>query len=186
MKTQDPEQLAQRREQLNRRTLRVLLVVSFLNTGSWLLSHLGLALSGDTMREALMASYRTLAEHNPIFETSTIMMERFFSVPQWYYLLCVLLEAASVAGLILMWRIRKNGFHCYTLSKLLLMLLPLLFLDRSFISIGDMMIAILCIIYYFFLMKALGAFSAGPDNPAGPDETLLNPPAGREADPPED
>lgn len=153
-----PEEIAARRSEVNRKTLHVLLVISFINTGSWILFHLALCISSDPMRQALMATYQTMAEQNSAFESAVIMMEQFFSVPQWYYLLCVLLEAASVAGLVLMWRLRKNGFHCYALSKLLLMLLPLLFLDRSFVAIGDIMMGIFFIIYYFFLLKALGAF----------------------------
>lgn len=165
-----PEEIAQRRVVLNRRTLHVLLVFSFINTGSWILFHLGLCVSSDAMRQALLATYHTMAEQNQAFESAAIMMERFFAVPQWYYLLCVLLEAASVVGLVLMWRVRKNGFHAYTLSKLLLIMLPLLFLERSYVAIGDMMIAILFIAYYFFLLKSLGAFSAAALVPAESDQ----------------
>lgn len=165
-----PEEASQRRLQVNRKTLHVLLVLSFINTGSWILFHLGLCISSDTMREAIMQTYRTMAEQNQAFESALIMMEQFFAVPQWYYLLCVLLEAASVAGMILMWRVRKNGFHCYALSKLLLILLPLLFLDRSYVAVGDIMIALFFIVYYFFLLKALGAFVASTPEKVDPPE----------------
>ena len=60
--------------------------------------------------------------------------------------------------------LRKNGFHYYTLSKLLLMLMPVLFLDRSFVGIGNIMIGILFIALYFYLLRSLGVFSSGSDN----------------------
>lgn len=165
-----PEEIAQRRRQVNRRTLHVLLILSFINTGSWLFSHFALCISSDSMRQTMMDVYQVMAEKNSAFGSAVIMMEKFFAVPQWYYLLCVLLEAASVVGLILMWRIRKNGFHCYTLSKLLLIMLPLLFLDRSYVSIGDIMIAVLFIVYYFFLLKVLGAFGGSAPDSAEPSQ----------------
>jgi hypothetical protein len=102
----------------------------------------------------------TPSEYSSIF---TIRMEQEMDIPNWYNLLRALLDLTSIVGLVLMWRLRKNGFHAYTLSKLLLMLLPLLFLDRSYMGIGDIMIAALFIAYYFFLLKSLGAF--GGKNP---------------------
>ena len=87
-----------------------------------------------------------------------IMMDKVLAIPQWYFLVQALLNAASVTGLALMWKVRGNGFHCYTLSKLMLILMPMLFLDRSYIALGDIMMAILFIVYYFVLLRRLGAF----------------------------
>ena len=36
--------------------------------------------------------------------------------------------------------------------------MPMLFLDRSYIALGDIMMAILFIVYYFVLLRRLGAF----------------------------
>lgn len=144
-----------RKYQVNRRTLTVLLIVSFFNTGNSLLSELLLACSGPGLREAMMEWYAQLPEKYSMY---AIAMQRLLEVPQWYYLLVAVLDAASIAGLVLMCHLRKSGFHCYTLSKLLLMLMPMLFLGRSHVSIGDMMIAVLVIAYYFFLMKSMGVF----------------------------
>lgn len=136
------------------RTLHVLLVISLVNTSAYLLSEL---VSGMTL--PWMTQY--YQSHPDLFPDQwNILLERALRIPQWYYLLSALLDAASIVGLVLMWRLRKNGFHCYTLSKLLLMLMPLLFLDRSYIGIGNMMLALLFIAYYFFLIRSLDAFKA--------------------------
>ena len=172
MPDQDPQALQARRMKSSRRLLHIMLVFSFIYTGMYVLGHLSLGLSGETMREAMMQTYITMLEQNDDFKAAAIMMERFLDVPQWYYLLCALLDAVSLLGMALMWRLRRNGFHCYALAKLLLMLLPLLFLDRSFVAIGDMMLAVLFIVYYFFLLKVLGAFSPQHDDtPAAPSES---------------
>lgn len=153
-----PEEFAERRRSSNLKTLRVLLILSFIYTGAWTLCHFMLGASGPETRETMMGVYQTLAEKNDTYEPYAIMCERLFAVPQWYYVICGLLDAISFVGLLLMWRLRRNGFHCYTLAKLLLMLMPLLFLDRSYVGLGDIMIGILFIVYYFFLLKGIGLF----------------------------
>lgn len=141
----------------NLRMLKVLLVISFVVSGLYLLSYLMIGISLPVMREPMMAALAQFPEEY------AIAMERMLGVPQWYYLVASLLNVGSVAGLVLMWKLRKNGFHCYALSKLLLILLPIMFLDRSFVAIGDIMIAILFIVYYFVLLRMLGAFSGEND-----------------------
>lgn len=139
----------------NARILHILLVISFVVSGYNLLSYLLMGLTLPTMRELMPNMIATMPEK---YQAATLMVEKMLELPQWYFLVVALLNAVSVLGLILMWKLKKNGFHCYTLSKLVLMALPMMFLDRSFVSIGDMMLAVLFIVYYFFLLKVLGAF----------------------------
>ena len=168
------EELTQQKRKANLRTLHILLVISFIYTGMWALCHFMLGITNIEARTAIQEVYNTLAEKNESYSAFAIMCEKMFAVPQWYYLICGLLDAISFAGLMLMWRLRKNGFHCYTLAKLLLMLMPLLFLDRSYVGFGDMMMAVLFIAYYFFLMKSLGAFGGSattlPNTPDTPTD----------------
>ena len=139
----------------NLRTLHVLLVFSFISTGIYFLSGL---VSGLTL--PWMTKYFA-AHPNAVPDEWGILLERSLSIPQWYYLLCALLDAVSIVGLVLMWRLRKNGFHCYTLAKLLLVLMPMLFLSRSFVGPGNIMVCVLMIGFYFYLMRALGTFKDG-------------------------
>ena len=145
-------------QQRSIRTLHILLIISFIYTGMWTLCHFMLGFTGPETRQTMLEVYQSMAEENESFSAYAIFCEKLFAIPQWYFIICGLLDAISFAGLMLMWRLRKNGFHCYALSKLLLMLMPLLFLDRSYVGLGDMMMAVLFIVYYFFLMKNLGAF----------------------------
>ncbi len=150
--------LDKEKQRYNLRSLHVLLVISFIITGSQFIWELmGIAGLFPKINQIYA---NTPSEYSSIF---TIRMEQEMAIPNWYNLLRALLDLTSIVGLVLMWRLRKNGFHAYTLSKLLLMLLPLLFLDRSYMGIGDIMIAALFIAYYFFLLKSLGAF--GGKNP---------------------
>ncbi len=143
---------------VNLKSLRTLLVLSFVVSGMYFISEL---VSGLTL-PMVTAYYNAHTDAFP--DQWGILLERSLSVPQWYYLLSALLDATSIAGLWMMWKMRKNGFHYYTLSKLLLMLMPVLFLDRSFVGIGNIMIGILFIALYFYLLRSLGVFSSGSDN----------------------
>ena len=87
-------------------------------------------------------------------------MERMFEVPKSYYLVCSLLFALELAGAILMWNLRRSGFHSYTIARLLLLLLPLLFLGRGYVAVGDIMFALLFILVYYLLLRQLGVFGA--------------------------
>lgn len=140
--------------QSNIRSFHVLLVLSFIYTGMSLVSEIvsGLALPW-------MSNW--YASHPDSFpEEWGILLERSLAIPQWYYFLIAVLDAVSLVGLVLMWRVRKNGFHCYTLAKLLLVLMPMLFLNRSYVGIGNIMICVLMIGFYFYLMRQLGAFNS--------------------------
>lgn len=161
-------ELDQERYRYNLKSLHVLLIFSFIITGSqFIWEIMGIAGMFPKISEFYA---NNPSEYNDIFN---IKMEQEMAVPQWYNLLRALLDLTSGIGLVLMWRLRKNGFHAYTLSKLLLMLLPMMFLDRSYVGFGDIMIAILFIVYYFFLMKNLGAFNvqtAVEESPSENDE----------------
>lgn len=139
----------------NRITLHIFLVLSFVSTGFYFLSEFLQGLFLPAMSQVV----KEYMDAGVYPEEMKIMLERALGIPQWYYLLCALLDAISITGLVLMWNLRKRGFHCYALSKLLLMLLPMIFLGRSFMGIGNIMLGILMIVLYFFQLKSLGTFS---------------------------
>lgn len=161
-------EMEEARRKSSLRTLHVLLVVTFVVSGYFLLSYLILGLTLPVMGEPMAE----MVDKFP--DEFAIAMERVLAIPQWYFLVSALLNAASVAGAIMMWKLRKNGFHCYTLSKLLLMLMPMLFLDRSYVGIGDMMLAVLVIVYYFVLLRLLGVFGGKNDVTDGNSDDNAN------------
>ena len=145
---------------VNFRTLRLMLVISFICTGVYclfdLLAGIGLPWMADYCAE----------NQEKLPGAWVILIERKLSIPQWYYLLSAVLDVASLGGVVLMWRMRRNGFFSYSLAKVLLMLMPMLFLDRSYVGVGNMMVAVLFIVCYFLLMRSLGILSRGRVNAA--------------------
>ncbi len=137
----------------------ILLVITFIFAGLSAFSYLVMAALLPTMQQVY-------AEHPTLLpEQFSVMMQQMLDTPRGFFLGSGLLYTLEVLGAALMWRLRWPGFHCYALARLLLLLLPLLFLGRGFVGIGDIMMALLFIVVYFLLMRQLTA-----ENPQPPQE----------------
>lgn len=145
---------------MNNRTLfRVLLVLTMVWAGLSAFAYLMMAL--------MMPSMQAIYEQNPALvpEEFTVMMQRLFEVPRGYYAGAGVLYVVEALGAAFMWYLRWTGFHCYTIARLLLLLLPLLFIGRGFVGVGDIMFALLFIVVYYLLLRQLKA-----DQPEPPQE----------------
>ena len=145
----------------NRTLFRVLLVITMVWAGLSCFAYLMMAL--------MMPSMQTIYEQNPgmMPEEFTVQIKRLFEVPRGYYAGAGLLYALELLGAAFMWRLRWTGFHCYTLARLLLLLLPVLFIGKGFLGVGDIMMALLFIVVYYLLLRQLIA-SENQDNSALP------------------
>lgn len=141
----------------------ILLVITFISTGLSAFSYLVTA--------AILPSMQQIYSNNPTMlpEQFSVMMEQMLDTPRGYFLGAGLLYLLELLGAGLMWRLRWPGFHCYTLARLLLLLLPALFLGRSFVGIGDIMFALLFVAVYYMLMRQQTA-NEPPQQPDLPQE----------------
>jgi len=55
-------------------------------------------------------------------------IEQLREVKPVFFLVCALLYAGSVTGAIFMMRLKKTGFHIYTVSQILLIIVPMYFM----------------------------------------------------------
>lgn len=147
----------------NRTFLHVLLVLTMV----WA----GLSCFAYLMMGLLMPSMQTIYEQSPgmMPEEFTVMIQRLFEIPRGYYVGAGVLYGLEVLGAALMWRLRWTGFHCYTLARLLLLLLPLLFIGKGFVGVGDIMMALLFIVVYYLLLRQLNA-ADNQDKPTLPPD----------------
>ena len=141
---------------------RILLVITFIFAGLNAFSYLMMALLLPTMQQVYADTPGLLPEE------FSVMMQRLFEMPRGYFAGAGLLYVLEVLGAALMWRLRWTGFHCYTLARLLLLLLPLLFLGRGFVGLGDVMMALLFVAVYYMLMRQLTADENPPAAPSDP------------------
>ena len=138
------------------RSLKIVLVLSMIGSGANLISNLITGMTLPMMNRIY---------HSPDFnlpaemETYTVYLEELLSLPQSYFLTHALLYCASLAGVILMWNLRKSGFHLYTLAQLLILLVTALFYSAERLSLGDVMLTLLFIVFYYLSFRTLGVFS---------------------------
>lgn len=147
-------------------TLHFLLVLTFITAGLNIISYGGTAL--------LLPQMRQLAEETPqmIPEVARTYMDTILSLPRLFFVGEALLFALELAGGILMWQMKASGFHCYTLARLLLLLVPVLFIGKGFLQIGDVMFAALFILAYWLILKQLGVLGKkADDTPTLPTDT---------------
>lgn len=136
-----------------RRNLRIFLVLSMIGSGVYFLANLAWGVSLPSVKLAYESGELTIPEE------MTVMMEQMIRTPRSFYLCSALLYAVSLIGVVLMWNIRKSGFHLYTLAQLLVLLIGVLFIGKDHLVLGDVMLTILFVTYYFLAMKRLGAFN---------------------------
>lgn len=101
--------------------------------------------NNNQLPDELMAVYSQMEGFDA--EVMNDIMRSFLNIPQYHYLLLALFSAMSLAGVIMMWKMRKTGFHCYTLAQLMMLLLTA-FLGKAYIGVGDIMITLLFVAFY--------------------------------------
>lgn len=148
-----------------RRNLRIILVLSIIGSGFSLFGYLMTGLTLPTLKAAYQSG------SIPFPSEMTVLVEQFLETPRSFFLCTALLYAMSLTGVILMWNLRKSGFHLYTLAQLLILLVTLLFLGRERVPLGDIMFTLLFVIYYYLALRNLSVFSRGGETPTSDDNT---------------
>ena len=167
------------------RALHIVLILSFIANGLGAFSNLIMSLPG--MRSTLTENMQLIPE--VLHETYEMML----SIPATYYIATAIFSAVAFFGCLRMWRLKGIGFHYYTIAKLLLIATPLVFIGRQYLNIGDVMMSLLFIAYYFISLRALGAFSSNSDDtedhsasttstPSDPSENNDNPESSENSD----
>ena len=148
----------------NRTLLHVLLVLTFIFAGISCLSYIMVGLTQPWLADFYAANRSMMPDE--VYTAIQTMLDR----PRGIFFALALLYALEVAGGVLMWNLRQSGWHCYILARLLLILVPLLFIGKGAMGIGDAMMAALFIFVYWHLLRQLGAFGQKDDNPPMPEE----------------
>ena len=139
--------------EIHRRNLRIILVLSIIGSGMYALAYLMWGL----MLPTIQGQYASGALQLP--DEMTVAYEDMIYTPRSFYLCGTLLYVMSLVGVILMWNLRKSGFHLYTLAQLLVLVITVLFLGKEHLAIGNVMLTLLFVTYYFIALRRLGVFS---------------------------
>lgn len=148
-----------------KRSLRIVLVLSFIGSGVSFFSYMMMSIAFPTFQAIYNAGGMTFPSE------MTVFVEQLMETPRSFFVCSALLYAMSLGGLALMWNIRKNGFHMYTLAQLLLLLVTVLFLGRERLALGDIMLTLLFVVYYYIAMRQLDAMKQQIENGNGSKNT---------------
>lgn len=133
--------------------LSVLCVLTFINSGFSALSYLFVGISFNTLKHLVFETdaYESLFDMAPNMRTS---MEMMLAQPRWFYLLTALLFIGSIGGAALMWKLKRKGFHIYTIAQCLLILLSMLMMPGQGIPyIAIFWTALFVLLYGLFIKR---------------------------------
>ena len=96
--------------------LSILCILTFVGSGVSALGYLMVSVDFETSIRVLEVLYANMPEVSYILQA-----------PRDFFVVSFFLSALSVLGAILMWNLRKIGFHIYTLAQLINLVVPLLY-----------------------------------------------------------
>ena len=151
---EQPEFLENEVQQPKRTTfLLVLCILTFIGSGYSLLYYLLLPFAKAHLPE-MMDVYKNFFKDAAIQSQMNEMFNFMAAVPSWKYLLVALGFAGSVTGAALMLKLRKEGFHVYVISQILIFaLLSFLIGGPMKSTINDILWTIVFILLYFLQLK---------------------------------
>jgi len=132
-------------------SLRIVLVLTFIGSGFSALAYLMSGIFYDTFQQTLSAITSVNSE-------MAVSADMFASFPRLLFIALGVFNGISLLGAIAMWNLNKTGFHAYTLSQLVILALPVVFMGKAYFGIGDAMLTLLFVAYYYFALRRLGAF----------------------------
>ena len=117
--------------------LTVLCILTFIGSGISTVSFFMVSVMYELFMQQLTVLYANMPEASFLLEA-----------PRDFFIISFLLSAASVAGALFMWNLRKIGFHIYTIAQLVYLLVPLLYFGGETNPLLNVMLTALFVYLY--------------------------------------
>ena len=139
-------------QEVNKRPdlLTILCILTFIGSGIGFFSNFFVTLSFNTIVE-LVENDELPSMYNMMVDDMKILL----SGGAIYFFLSFLFFGGSLLGAVFMWRLKRIGFHIYTISQILLLILPALFLQGRGVSFLSFFFTGLFIGLYAINLKVL-------------------------------
>jgi hypothetical protein len=133
----DEEQFEQSPEEPTPRLtfFRVLCIATFLGSGWSFISALFCGIFFDSLEPAIQSS------PFPMPSEVIAMLPMLLAAGRWFFLTTAVFCGISLWGAIMMWNLRKTGFHIYAISQIFLLIIPMLFIHGSLEMIPQAMLS---------------------------------------------
>ena len=126
--------------------LKLLCILTFIGSGLSMLS--------NVILYSLIDQIRAEFAENPIYTLFGVEMNMsiFLNVNAWFFMIQAVLFSLSFSGAWQMWKLNKKGFHIYSVSQILLLIVPKLFIpDMPFPAMDLVLTGSFVYLYYLNL-----------------------------------
>lgn len=131
--------------------LTLICVLSFLGGGLSFFSNISIY--------ALYSQLITAIEEDQVVKIPNVDMDMVLDLLQVsgrsYYLIVALVYLVSLYGVYLMWYLRKTGIHYYAVAQIVLLILPLIFIDADISVFPGLIITALFLFLYSRYLKLM-------------------------------
>lgn len=121
------------------RGLTVICILTFIFSGLSCISFLFCSLYYDFLPE--------LIKKSP-FSKDVPGIEALTNASIWFYILNSILFGISLTGAIIMYRLRKVGFHLYTVAQIMLLIIPMIYMQGFKTDFSNITITTVFILIY--------------------------------------
>ena len=147
--------------------MTILLVLSLINACLQIFSNLGMYVTAPIMSQ-MMANgelEETMAPFLPFLQIGDGDMDAFWkmienrlSINPIFYLLTALLYVGSLVGVIKLFKLQRTGFHTYSISQMLILIVSVIFIYSQRENIGffnDFLMTVMFILLYHLYLKRI-------------------------------
>lgn len=121
-------------------------ILTFIGSGMSAFSSLIIFLAFNEFNQVISSDF--LPQAQQLFSLA-------LSAGRWFFLITCILYIISFTGALLMWNFRKIGFHLYSISQLLLLLVPLIMIEDYSLPLLNTMFTIVFIVIYGINLRLL-------------------------------
>jgi len=119
--------------------LKVLCILTFIWSGYQVISNMIVALYYDQFTILIKTINKTIKMPG---------MDLILGSPPLFFGVSSMIYAGCLAGALVMWKLKKAGFHIYTISQILLLIIPMYFFQLPGPFLFDIILSAIFIILY--------------------------------------
>jgi hypothetical protein len=127
--------------------LTLICILTFVGSGLSMISNLALFSVIDQIKE--------MFAEDPIYTLLGVEMNMtiFLNVNPWFFVVQAILHSFSISGALQMWKLRKSGFHFYSVAQIILLIVPKLFITDMPFPVMDMLLTGTFVYFYYLNLK---------------------------------
>lgn len=132
-------------------SLSFLCVLTFIGSGFSAFSYFVFSAAIDTVRQVVSMDEFKLLQSSEDLE----MVKKLLDLPRLFFVLNLVLYIGSLSGAILMWQLKKAGFHLYSISQIFILIVYSIYIPASQFPFFSLFITVFFILLYAIHLRYL-------------------------------